>query len=93
MQSQSQSQTTSSHENHVAEQPATRPGWTLMPLEHLPLPTYWPAGLAFGITLIFWSFITSWVILVAGLIVFVASLFGWIQDIRHERKHTTHDQH
>jgi hypothetical protein len=86
--SQSQSQVTS-----AAPVPAkrSREGWTPLPLDHLPLPTYWPAGLALAITFIFWGLITSWVILVVGIIQFAASLAGWIQDIRHERKHPSHE--
>ena len=64
----------------------TPPGWEPLPLEHLPQPTFFPAGLAMGTTFIFWGFITSWVILVAGLGLFVAALAGWITEIRHERK-------
>lgn len=62
-------------------------GWTPLPLDHLPSPTFWPAGLALGITFLFWSLITSWVVFVVGLIVFTGSLAGWIADIRHERAH------
>ncbi|WP_146180350.1 hypothetical protein [Opitutus sp. ER46] len=62
-------------------------GWTPLPLEHLPAPTFWPAGLALAITFLFWGLISSWVILVIGLGLFAVSLGGWIKDIRHERKH------
>ncbi|HEY1765155.1 MAG TPA: hypothetical protein VGF85_09545 [Opitutaceae bacterium] len=62
------------------------PGWTRLPTEHLPPPTFWPAGLAFGLTLLFWGLISSWVILAAGIIVMAASLRGWIRAIRLERK-------
>jgi len=54
--------------------------------DHLPPPTFWPAGLALGVTLIFWSLITSWVVLVMGGWLFIISLAGWVRDIRHERK-------
>lgn len=64
-------------------------GWVEMPVEHLPAPTYWPSGLALAITFLFWSLITSWVITVVGAIMFIVSLSGWIQDIRHERAHHT----
>ena len=37
-------------------------GWDLLPNEHLPRPTYFPAGVAMGTTFIFWGFITSLVI-------------------------------
>ncbi len=59
-------------------------GWTAMPLEHLPPPTFWPAGLGLGITLLLWGLITSWVVLAAGAIVFVGSLVGWLVDMHHD---------
>jgi hypothetical protein len=39
-----------------------------------------------GTTLIFWGVITSWVIFVAGIGLFIAALAGWVTEIRHERK-------
>ena len=36
---------------------------------------------------LFWGLITSWVVLVVGLVLFTASLAGWITEIRYERKH------
>ncbi|HEX4086654.1 MAG TPA: hypothetical protein VHY22_17205 [Chthoniobacteraceae bacterium] len=63
-----------------------KPNWTPLPNEHLPQPTYFPAGLAMGISFIFWGLITSWVIIAVGAALFIASLAGWITDIRHERK-------
>jgi hypothetical protein len=62
------------------------PGWTPLTPEHLPAPTFWPAGFALAITFIFWGLVTSWVVLVVGVALFAASLAGWIADIRHERK-------
>jgi hypothetical protein len=62
-------------------------GWTRLPAEHLPVPTFWPAGFAFGIMLFFWGFVSSWVIFAAGLGLLAVSLYGWIAHIRHERKH------
>jgi len=63
--------------------------WLPLPREHLPHPTYFPAGLAMGVAFLFWGLITSWVILVVGAGLFAASLAGWITDIRHERtRHT-----
>jgi hypothetical protein len=60
--------------------------WTPLPHEHLPHPTYFPAGLAMGVAFIFWGLITSWVIGLVGVGLFIAALAGWITDIRHERK-------
>lgn len=69
--------------NHVPEIPA---GWTRLPVEHLPAPTFWPASLALAITFIFWGFISSWVVLGVGIGLFAVSLSGWITDLRDERK-------
>jgi hypothetical protein len=63
------------------------PGWTQLPVEHLPRATSWPAGLALAITFLFWGLITSWVILTLGGALFVVSLAGWITNLRDERKH------
>lgn len=60
-----------------ADWPKARP-------ERLPTPTYWPFFLAMGLTFIFWGFLTSWVILVAGLLLFAIALTGWIRILRHE---------
>jgi hypothetical protein len=68
------------------EPKAGRQGWELLPHEHLPRPTYFPAGLAMGTTFIFWGLITSWVIFLVGVGLFIAALAGWITEIRHERK-------
>jgi hypothetical protein len=63
------------------------PDWEPLPDEPLPHPTYFPAGLAMGTAFLFWGLITSWVVLVVGLVLFAASLAGWITEIRYERKH------
>ena len=58
--------------------------WNRLPAEHLPRPTYFPAGLAMGTTFIFWGLITSWVILLVGVGLFLAALAGWITELCHE---------
>ncbi|QYM78262.1 hypothetical protein K0B96_13255 [Horticoccus luteus] len=65
--------------------PHTPPDWEPLPPEVLPRPTFFPSGLAMGTTFIFWGLITSWVVLVVGVGLFIASLAGWISEIRHER--------
>lgn len=74
--------------NDAAEskEPSNTPsGWTPLPVEHLPAPTFWPAAFALATTFLFWGLITSWVVLATGLVIFVGSLAGWIHDLRHER--------
>ncbi|HXS67338.1 MAG TPA: hypothetical protein VN761_00750 [Candidatus Polarisedimenticolia bacterium] len=71
------------------KQPAepASPQWEPLPHEHLPRPTYFPAGLAMGTTFIAWGLITSGVVFLVGVGLFIASLAGWITELRHERKH------
>lgn len=71
----------------MTEQPQRKihAGWESLPHEILPRPNFFPAGLAMGITFIFWGLITSWVILAVGIGLFAASLAGWIYEILRER--------
>jgi hypothetical protein len=69
------------------QSPDTHPNWAPLPAESLPRPTYFPAGLAMGVTFLFWGLISSLVIFLVGLVLFAASLAGWITEIRYERKH------
>jgi hypothetical protein len=66
--------------------PTAHAGWEPLPPEPLPRPTYFPAGLAMGTTLICWGLIASSVIFLAGIGLFSAALAGWIGEIRHERR-------
>ncbi len=58
--------------------------WPKARPERLPQPTYWPFFLAVGLAFMFWGLLTTWVILVAGLVVFAIALAGWINILRHE---------
>lgn len=60
-------------ENWSSPQPAT-----------LPAPTYWPAVLALGTTMLLWGIVTSWIISAVGLGLAALALAGWIGDIRRE---------
>jgi hypothetical protein len=61
-------------------------GWSRPKPEVLAAPSWWPAALALGATLFVWGLITSFVILVGGVVVSAMSLAGWIGEIRHEHK-------
>lgn len=52
--------------------------------EVLPEPTYWPFFMALGLTFLGWGLLTTWLISLAGFIVLVISLTGWINILRHE---------
>jgi hypothetical protein len=70
--------------NKENEQPNEENQWLKARPEKLPEPTYWPFFLALGLVLLFWGIITSWVIIIIGAIVFIISLTGWINVLRHE---------
>jgi hypothetical protein len=61
-----------------------RPGWTLIPPEKMPEPTFWPAGQALGTVLLLWGLVTSFVVAAVGFILLVFSIAGWLQEMRHE---------
>jgi Flp pilus assembly protein TadB len=67
------------------------PGWNRAQPEHIPRPTYWPAALALGITLLLWGLVSTPLLVLAGLVVFALALRGWIQQMRaeHEHPHTS----
>ncbi|MEJ2597912.1 MAG: hypothetical protein P8Z00_06230 [Anaerolineales bacterium] len=52
--------------------------------EKIPEPSYWPALLAFGVVLIFWGLVSTWLISLAGIIITGFSLAGWIGEMIHE---------
>jgi len=54
--------------------------------ETLPQPTAWPAVLAFGACLLAWGAVTSWIIALAGLVLFLLAAGGWIGRMRDEGK-------
>ena len=69
------------------EEPAdgARADWSLARPEAIPRPTYAPAATAFGVTLFFWGFVTSPVLLAAGGAVVALALAAWVGELRHER--------
>ncbi len=63
------------------EESFNREDWTTPLPKSLPRPTYWPAMLAFGMTLTLLGPVTSMAISVAGAAFAVVALAGWIGDI------------
>ncbi|MGH9396867.1 MAG: hypothetical protein ACRD18_08465 [Terriglobia bacterium] len=59
--------------------------WSKPRPEKLPSPTYAPATMALGIVLLLWGMLTTPLISLVGLVLFVIALAGWIGDLRHER--------
>ncbi len=78
----------SESESRAASAPALgRPGWNVPKPEHIPSPSYYPAGVALGVTFLLWGIVTSLVVVAIGATVLVVSLTGWIGEMRHEAKH------
>ena len=50
----------------------------------LPEPTYWPFFLSMGLVFIFWGLLTTWMILSAGILIFIIALTRWINILIHE---------
>jgi heme/copper-type cytochrome/quinol oxidase subunit 1 len=61
-------------------------GWTAYPPERLPAPTGAPALFAFGVTLLAWGVVSSFVVSIIGAAVLLVSLLHWIGEIAHDAK-------
>ncbi|MDE3113434.1 MAG: cytochrome c oxidase subunit 4 [Chloroflexota bacterium] len=55
-------------------------------MTHEPAPTAWPAALALGVTLAALGVATSWLLIVAGALLAVIALAGWIVDMTREQE-------
>jgi hypothetical protein len=51
---------------------------------HLPGPSYLPAAVALGITIMIVGVIMTWVVVAIGAIIFLAALTRWISQTREE---------
>ncbi|WP_423146033.1 hypothetical protein [Rubrolithibacter danxiaensis] len=58
--------------------------WTKAKPEKIPSPTYWPFFLAMGFAFLLWGIVAGWMISVAGLLILIISLTGWITILRDE---------
>jgi Cytochrome c oxidase subunit IV len=49
-----------------------------------PAPSIWPVTLALGVALAVIGVLSSWILVLAGAVLFVVALFGWITQALHE---------
>jgi|GEM_PF-1674511 len=63
-------------------------GWSAPQGAHLPEPTYMPVVMAVGMICMLWGIVTTYLITLVGLVLFVISVWGWIGELRHEHRHT-----
>lgn len=70
-----------------------RAHWNLPLPSRLAGPTFWPAGLAFSVLLIAWGpaffYTVGWLTLGAGVLLFGASLRGWLVEVREDMRGDT----
>ncbi len=63
-------------------------GWTPPQGGHIPEPTYMPVVMALGVMCLLWGIITTYLISLVGLVLFVVALWGWIGGLRREYRHS-----
>jgi len=59
--------------------------WSIPRPEKLPRPTYWPAALAFAVTITAFGVVSSLILSALGVVLFVVAIAMWIGEIRHEQ--------
>jgi hypothetical protein len=59
-------------------------GWNEARPEHLPRPTAYPALFAFGVTLLAWGLVSSFLLVAIGGAVLFYALLHWIGEMRHD---------
>jgi hypothetical protein len=67
-----------------ANLPSLRPGWTRVPDEKIPAPTFWPAALALGSVLLLWGLVTSVIVACVGFLLLALSVGGWLEEMRND---------
>lgn len=76
----------SESEQHNSGAPLSQ-GWSKPQGMHIPEPTYMPVVMAIGIICMLWGIVTTYLITLVGLVLFVISIWGWIGELRHEYRH------
>ncbi len=78
-------QKTGSHQ-HSSNAAANFDGWSKPQGGHIPDPTYMPVVLALGVMCMLWGIVTTYLMSLVGLALFVVGISGWIGELRHERR-------
>jgi hypothetical protein len=72
------------NEKNNAELSNLKPGWSRLPDEKIPAPTFWPAGVALGVVLFLWGLVTSVILVCVGLLLLTLSIAGWLEEMRND---------
>lgn len=67
-----------------------REGWSIARPEELPRPTYWPIVMSLGIVCLVWGVVSTFILSLVGLALFVIALIGWIGEMMHEHETGNH---
>lgn len=67
-----------------AEELGSRDEWKKAAPEELPDPTYWPFFLAMAFAFLLWGIVAGLYISIAGLLILIIALTGWIKILRRE---------
>ena len=79
-------QGTSEFEHQNSAGPSSE-GWSKPQGMHIPEPTYMPVVMAIGMICMLWGIVTTYLITLVGVVLFVISILGWIGELRHEHGH------
>lgn len=61
-------------------------GWSIPQPEAIPAPTYWPFILSLGAALMGLGLLTSDIIGITGLVLFIVSIIKWTGELYHEER-------
>lgn len=67
---------------------AARQEWIKPRGGEIPRPTYMPLVLALGAVGMLWGIVTTYLVSLVGLALFVVGISGWIGELRRERRHS-----
>ncbi len=80
------------HDESGRDERVRREGWNAAEPETLPRRrTVWPAAAALGIVLIFFGVVTTWLVVIAGVVLLGIAVAGWIEEVRYDLGGESHD--
>jgi len=65
---------------------ASSAGWNIPKPEVIPSPSYWPFMLSFGASLLGLGLLTSKLISITGIALFIIAIVKWVGSLRHEQR-------
>lgn len=62
-------------------------GWNIPKPEAIPSPTHWPFMLSLGATLMGLGILTSNLISIVGIVLFILAIVKWVGELSREERH------